>query len=142
MNKEFEYELDHFSKLSDLLQNDYNQREKDRFDSNHAVYHSELVFAYYLKSEMPITFRFEMKLELLKDNNKTKLIINVNTFKFYMFILAISLSLAYITFQVNSSISLNLLWILLILMLALGFRSSVKKEITVIEQKLIRQTKE
>ncbi|MDP2721746.1 MAG: hypothetical protein Q8O72_03215 [Bacteroidales bacterium] len=101
MNKEFEYELDYYSKLSDLLQNSYTPSAKDSFDSDHAAYHLELVFPYYLKSGMPITFRFEMKLELLKDNYKTKLIV----------------------------------------MLTFGFRSSVKKEINLIEQKLIRQIK-
>jgi|GEM_PF-3173076 len=141
MKKEFEYDLDYFSKLADLLQNDYKQHEKDNFNSNHAIYHSDFVFAYHLKSEMPITFRFEMKLELLKDSFKTKLIVDVRTIKFYVFILIISISLALITFQLSSSIALNLLWILLILLLTKGFRSTVRQEIDSIEQKLNRQIK-
>ncbi len=141
MKKEFEYELDYYSKLSDLLQNSYTQSEKDSFDSHHALYHSELVFPYYLKSGMPMTFRFEMKLELMKDKYKTKLIVNVKTFKFYVFILIISLSLAFITFQIDSSFTLNLFWLFLVMLLTYVFRSNVKKEIKLIEDKLIRQIK-
>ncbi len=139
MNKEFEYEQKSFSKLTDLLRNNYTQSEKDKFESNHAVYHAELILAYRIKSEMPVSFRFKMKLELLKVNNSTKLNVYVETFKFYGFILVLLLFLYYITFQVNSLILLNLLWILPILILIISFRSRLSKEVDLVEQKLIRQ---
>ena len=139
MKKEFKYELDKFSLLSDLLRDNYKQHENDSFDSNHAVYHANLIFSFNSKSARPMSFNFKMKLKLLKEDSNTKLVIDVDIFKFYMYILVLFLFLSFAIIQLYSLMYLNLLWALPFLMMR--FRSNINKEIDAIERQLVCQIK-
>jgi hypothetical protein len=139
MKKEFKYELQNFSLFSDLLRGNDKQHENDSFNSNHVVYHSNLIFSFNSKSARPLSFSFKMKLKLWKEESNTKLVIDVDITKFYVYISVLFLFLSFAIIKLYALIYLNLLWALPFLIIR--FRSNMNKEIDAIEQKLVRQIK-
>lgn len=137
MKKEYSYQRDKFYKLSNLLQNKYKKSNVEQLKSTHLIYYSDLILAHEFKSEMPLRFRFNMRLELLKEENCTKLKIYVDTYKLYVFISVIFLITTSVSFLIDPLIIVGIL--LLLPIITLGVHSRLNDEIDFVEKKLLRQ---
>jgi len=137
MKKEYSYQRDKFYKLSDLLQNKYKKSNVEQLKPTHLVYYSDLILAYEFKSEMPMRFRFNMRIELLKEENRTKLKIHVDTYKLYIWNLVIFLVTAFVSMLIDPLIIVGILVMLPIM--TFGFHSRLNNAVDSVEKKLLRQ---
>jgi hypothetical protein len=137
MKKEYSYQNDKFHKLSDLLQKEYKKSKLEQLNPTHLLYYSDLILAYEFKSEMPMRFRFNMRIELLKEENRTKLKIHVDTYKLYIWNVVIFLVTAFVSMLIDPLIIVGILVMLPIM--TFGFHSRLSNEVDSVEKKLLRQ---
>lgn len=138
MKKEYTLQKDAFLKIADILHKDFKGNNYVVKTSTHIIYESYLIVPLVFKTELP--FQFPMKIEIIKEGKNTQLEININLLKLYIFSILFVLLLIVFANYLDSYILLSAIGVLPFILYR--FYLNIKKQISVVEGKLLSDKKE